>query len=288
MARTKRTSSSDPDKGLPSGSIARALSVLSIVAESARPVSSAEIATQCSIDPSTAHRLLLTLANEGYLLREESSKRYIASPKLLFPLPLYHPWYVVRREAAPIIHGIRDRHGFTTGFVVFALGERVLLDLAIGKDPLSPHYQTWLDSPLHASGSGLIYLMASTLERRRELLGPGPYHRYTEKTVTSEAALSRILDDSAERGFVTALDDYIDGFSVVAAPLCPVNRETIGCFFCSGRSSNLTPDNVLEVATELKKALKFFALGCTALQGLADLVSASPPRPSRAVNRIKV
>jgi IclR family transcriptional regulator, acetate operon repressor len=253
------------------------------VVDATRPLSSVEIAQRCGFDRSTTHRLLQALAAERYLLRDDMTKRYIASPKLLFPLPLYHPWSVVRRDASPALFALRDEFGFTTGLVVFCLRERVLLELALGRDPLSPDYHTWLLSPVHASGSGKVLLMACAPEERHQLLGPEPYRKFTERTITNARALERDLSESAERGYVLAFDDYIDGFRVAAAPIQPVNKSIIGCLFCSGRSATLTDGVVPRLGHALKKAAAFFSFSSPAVQGLADLVSRPSPTYVTAV-----
>ncbi len=257
-----------------SGPLSRAFSIMDAMVDATRPLSSLEVAQRCGFDPSTTHRLLQSLAVEGYLLRDDGTKRYIASPKLLFPLPLYHPWNVVRREASPTLLTLREEFGFTTGLVVFCLRERVLLELALGRDPLSPDYHTWLSSPIHASGSGKVLLMASAPEERPRLLGPEPYRKFTENTVVSTDALNRELAESAARGYVLACDDYIEGFRVVAAPIQPVAKPVVGCLFCSGRSATLSDQVIPSLGPALKKAAGFFSIGSPALQGLADLVSA--------------
>ncbi|HVB81518.1 MAG TPA: IclR family transcriptional regulator C-terminal domain-containing protein [Candidatus Binataceae bacterium] len=267
----RRKPRSEHAKARRSGPLSRAFRIMDTMVDATRPLSSAEVAQRCGFDPSTTHRLLQGLAAERYLLRDERTKRYSASPKLLFPLPLYHPWSVVRRDVEPTLISLRDEFGFTTGLVVFCLGERILLELALGRDALSPDYHTWLSSPIHASGSGKMLLMASAPEERRRLLGPEPYRKFTEHTLTSAYALDRDLAESAARGYVLACDDYIDGFRVVAAPIEPVMKPVVGCLFCSGRSATLSEEVIPRLGPALKKAAAFFSIGSPGLQALADL-----------------
>lgn len=264
-----------------SSPLRRTFDIMEVLASGTRPMSSAEMALQVGFDPSTTHRLLQSLVSEGYLLRDDSSKRYVASPKLLFPLPLYHPWHVVRRDVAPTLLSLRDDYGFTSGLVIFFQRERVLLDFALGRDPLSPDYHTWLESPLHASGSGRVLLMGTSPAERRQWLGPEPFHQFTEQTITTYSALDAELDTSIARGYATACDDYIDGFRVLAAPLTPMMRPIIGCLFCSGRATTLTDEVLPRLGAALNKAASFFALGCVALQSLAELVSTNGPVATR-------
>lgn len=271
-ARIKKGAATKVRRSAPLG---RAFQVITNLTDAARPLSSAEVAQLCELDTSTAHRLLQSLASEGYVLRD-GAKRYVASAKLLFPLPLYHPWNVLRRDSAQTLIGLRDQLGLTTGLVAFCLGQRILVELAIGRDPLSPDYRTWLSSPLHASGSGKVLLMDMPPATRRHLLGPEPYEKFTRNTLVKASALDDDLAKSQQRGYVVASDDYIAGFRVVAAPIRTEGGAIVGCLFCSGRSTSLTDSALQEAGAALKKTAEVFFFASPALHNLSNFLSVSP------------
>ena len=270
---TKRARLRPPEKS--GGSLARGFHILQVLVEATRPLTSAEIAHRCGFDPSTAHRLVQALVSAGYVLRDQKTKRYIAGPRVLFPLPLYHPWNVIRRDAMPALSALRDQLGSTVGFVAFCFGQRVLLELAPGRDPLSPDYKTWLSSPLHASGSGKILLMAKTPAERRELLGSDPFERFTDHTTIHAKALDDELAESSKRGYVLACDDYILGFRVVAAPIRSADSTVIGCFFSSGRASGFPDERLRDIGLILIQAADLFSRTTPSLRGIADFLGSS-------------
>lgn len=251
--------------------LARARKVMDAVFGASRPLSSLEIARRCGLDPSSAHRLIQNLAANGFLLRNDETRRYLPHPKVLFPFPIYHPWELVRRDAASLIVPLRDRLLLNTGIVAFYFGTRVMVELAPGRDPLNPSYQTVLESPLHASGSGKVLLSTMTEEERRRQLGPGPLEQFTPLTIVDHAALTEDLEVSRQRGFVTALDDYISGFRVVSAPLS-VDGVVMGCIFCSGASHMVSDERIPEIAQEVKRAATLFSRASTSLRQLAVLL----------------
>src|SRR5690606_27275200 len=144
--------------------------------------------------------------------------------QMLFPFPIYHPWEIVRRDATSLVTSLRDQLQLTSGFVTFYAESRILLELAPGRDPLNPSYRTVLSSPLHASGSGKVFLMAQPESKRRRILGTQPLERFTSETIVDFDSLNADLARGAEKGFVCAIDDYIKGFRVVAAPLTVDNK----------------------------------------------------------------
>lgn len=255
--------------------LARARKVLEVVFDATRPLSALEIAKRCELDPSSSHRLVQNLAACGYLLRDEDSKRYLPHPRMLFPFPIYHPWELVRRDGATLVMPLRDRLSLTTGLVIFYLGARVLLELAPGRDPLSPSYRTVLSSPLHASGSGKIFLMKHTEEERREILGPEPFEKFTSATIQDYRALNLDLAQCMERGYASAIDDYMSGFRVVAAPI-DVGDQIIGALFCSGGVSSLSDEKIPEVGEEVRRSAMLFSKATPNLRLLLELLGVGP------------
>lgn len=253
--------------------LVRARRVLEVVYEATRPLTSLEIARRCDLDTSSAHRLLQNLAASGFLLREDESKRYLPHPRMLFPFPIYHPWELVRRDASSFVRPMRDRLHVTVGFVVFYFGSRILLELAPGNDPLSPSYRTVLTSPLHASGSGKLLLMKHSADERRKLLGPEPFEQFTPLTLVDYDAVDSNLEEAQKRGYVTAVDDYISGLRVVAAPVT-IEGNMIGCLFCSGGATMLPDERIHEIGNDVQRAATLFSRAAPNLRLLAQLLGA--------------
>ncbi|MBN3267778.1 IclR family transcriptional regulator C-terminal domain-containing protein [Bordetella bronchiseptica] len=251
--------------------LARARKVLEVVFEATRPLTALEIARRCELDPSSAHRLVQNLSACGFLIRDDDTKRYLPDPRMLFPFPIYHPWEIVRRDATSLVVPLRDQLHLTSGFVMFYFESRILLELAPGRDPLSPSYRTVLSSPLHASGSGKIFLMAQSEAKRRRILGSEPLERFTSQTIVDFDSLNADLAASAERGYVAAVDDYIDGFRVVAAPLT-VDSQIVGCIFCSGGTAAFADHRLDEVGQEVKRVATLYSKGLPNLRTLAQVV----------------
>ncbi len=271
-----------PATGKGAGSLARGLRLIEILAEASRPLSLADIANLSDFDTSTTHRLLQVLVNEGYALKDDGAKRYLASPKSFFPLSLYHPLNVVRRDAEHTLISLRDELGETTGIVMFCFGERILLELAHGRDPLTPYYGTWLSSPLHGSASGKVLLMSMPQSERQRLLRPGPYQAHTSKTITDPEALERELASFKETGYVVARDDAFIGLTALGAPIRNSAGVCLGCFVVSGRTQNFADARIERAGVALRNAADLFSHGTPSLKALSNLFD--PPTAPRGVS----
>jgi IclR family acetate operon transcriptional repressor len=265
-----------PDAGRGVGSLARGLRILEAVVEASAPMSLANIAQVSGFDTSTAHRLLQMLVKEGYIVKDDTAKKYLASPKGFFPLSLYHPLNVIRRDAEYAMMSLREEVGETVGLVFFCFGQRLLLDLVHGGDSLSPYYGTWVESPLHGSASGKVLLMSLTSEERRARLGLGPYKDSTPHTITDPAILEADLVASRERGYVVARDDAFVGLTALGASIT-AGGDAIGCFFVFGRSTNFDDAKTERTGQALSRAGELFSHGTPSLKAVCDLLG---PRPA--------
>src|SRR5262245_35637333 len=90
----------------------RALEVIEHVAASPRPVSLSEIAREVGLPKSSAHALIRTLDNEGYLQRDVRGE-YSLGPRLLRLLGSLPHRFELPRVARPIMQELVDELGET-------------------------------------------------------------------------------------------------------------------------------------------------------------------------------
>ncbi|PZX34280.1 IclR family transcriptional regulator [Cupriavidus phytorum] len=250
------------------GSLARGLQVLDVLRQANGYVSLSDIAAETGLDASTAHRLLQTLVEHGYAVREEVQKRYLPGPLALSPLSLFHPITQLRRESAPTLHSCQKSvGGATVALVLFIGSERLIVDFVQGTNPLSPYYDTWLKSPLHGSASGKLLLAWMTGDERERLLGPGPYEAHTSKTITEQAALMQELNLVRMQGYAVARDDYYDGLMAVGAPLIHQNElQPLGALLVTAPSDAVASEDEEAIGAQLKAASKLLMNAAPSLQ----------------------
>ncbi|KAA3625832.1 MAG: IclR family transcriptional regulator [Proteobacteria bacterium] len=285
ISSTERSMPDDDERETKiTGALARGMKILDVIRNMGHPVSASEISHICGFDTSTTHRLLQTLHEYGYVIRGESPKRYFASPKLLFPLSIFSPLNEFRREASRTASRFRDETGQTTGFVLFCMNERILIEIASGRNSLSPAYDTWLNSPIHASASGKILLLTMTPEERIRFIGDEGLPSHTTETITDMGELEADLDRWASRGYVVARNDYFDGLTALGAPIWTDEGACIGCVFLNGRSADIPDSQIETLGRSLKATADLFSLGTPSIQAVARMFGS---RPSKNFPRLK-
>ncbi|WP_151446117.1 IclR family transcriptional regulator [Lacisediminimonas profundi] len=260
----RRTSRED---GGAVGSLSRGLILLDVLTRASAPLTLSELAAEAGLDVSTAHRLLQILLEQGYAVRDDSTKRYLPGPRALSPLSLFHPITQLKNEARSVLEFLRERTSETTALVLFIGKERMVVDFVRGDHPLSPYYDTWLKSPLHGSASGKILLASLPPAERDQLLGPAPYKSFTSETITKQGALFSYLDIVREQGFAVARDDAYEGMTAIGAALMPYpDGRPIGCLVVTASSPAVTTAREKEIADRLKAASQLLISSAPSVQ----------------------
>ncbi|WP_144109602.1 IclR family transcriptional regulator [Paraburkholderia sp. BCC1886] len=217
-----------------SGALARGLNVLSRLHEAARPLSLQEIADGVGLPASTCHRLLQSLDQAGYVYREGSL--YCPTPRAACPLPLEHPLNRLRRDTAPLMRELQERHGPSVLLIAFFGNHRATVDSVSGNYSVTPYFDTNVSAPLHASVSGKILLSDRSAEQRDLLLGAEPYVARTEFTIRERAALYAELEEVRERGWATNRNENVTGISAVGTRLTAPSGRALGAIVLTGPS----------------------------------------------------
>jgi IclR family acetate operon transcriptional repressor len=272
MARQNATAASieSPEKDPPGGALARGLAVLDVVLEAAQPLTLAEISKRARLDLSTTMRLLRTLEESRYVLRVDDAKRYVPSPRAMLPLPVLHPLKQFRREVFPVLLDLSVALKGTVVLVAYLETERMVVEIAQSAGSLAPYYRTWLDGPVHASGSGKALLMTLPREARETLLGLGPYQRVTEFSITDPAKLHEDLEAANARGYAVARDEHVLGLTAIAANIPTWQGINVGCLVMTGHTRDCNEANIDSIGAQLRRAAGLIRHQAPSISGLSN------------------
>lgn len=251
----------------PIGALARGLSILDEIVKAPRPLVLGEIALKCGLDQATALRLLRTLEEMGYVLRIEP-KRYLPSPKVLKPLALLHPLEQLRRESARPLRELAEKFSMTTVFAVYIGMNRMVVDIALTQNSLSPYYAAWLQGPLHASAPGKALLATMAPDQRKTALGAEPYRQHTLQTKTGWETVQADIEASRKRGYVTVRDELHPGITAIAANVRTWNGNAAGCLVATGQSNHISEDELDRIGAEVTAQASVMHLHAPALQAV--------------------
>jgi DNA-binding IclR family transcriptional regulator len=202
-------------------SLDRALDVLEALG-SAGELGVSEVADRTGLVVSTAHRLLASLADRGYVRQVAAHGRYALGFKVLeLAGGMQARTAALTALARPHLESIREATGETTNLVVLEGDRVVYADQVAGRHNVRMFTELGSSALAHTTASGKAMLahqppesIAKLYPRERE-----PFAQLTPRTHTT---LESLRDDFARirrRGYALDNEEHEEGVSCVAAPV---------------------------------------------------------------------
>lgn len=198
-------------------SLARGLVVLRVLAGATEPLTLAEVARRAGLNRAVARRVLLTLADVGYVLSR--GRDFSLRPRVLELGEAYRASLRLPSQALPEMRRLSRATGQSISLGVLDGVEVVYVQRVAGARIVDAVLNVGTRLPVHATAIGRVLLAALPPEEAADLLGPGPYEALTPRTVTDPARLREILDDVRARGYARSDEEYELGLTTLAAPV---------------------------------------------------------------------
>lgn len=197
------------------GTVDKAVDVLFHLHGAGAPCGVTAIGRALDIPKSSVHRLLATLSRRGLVERDEAGRYRPGIALVALGLGVL--------ESEPIVTASRptlEAHAASVGETFFLVAARqrrlVVLEKAEGTGFLRAAPTVGSTVPVHATAVGKLYLAFApdALERDADF-----GESFTEQTLSDEAALARSVAAAAREGLAWNRDEWIQGLSVLAAPI---------------------------------------------------------------------
>ena len=207
-------------------SVLRALDILEVLdVEGEAGVT--EIAKKLAMEKSTVYRTINTLKARHYVSQDPATLKYANSYKLF---EMGHN--VARNTGLPkmAFRFMRRLAGTVKGAVNLAVRDglkAVYIDKIESDETVKVCMKIGQGIPLHCTGLGKAFLAHMPERELRALLGPGPWERFTEFTVTGPEELLEDLALTRRRGYSVDDQEHLPGIVCVAAPVFNAKGETI-------------------------------------------------------------
>ena len=195
----------------------RAAAVLQLLAGQEEPLPLAQIAAALDLAKPTAHGLLRTLADVGFVEQEGPGGRYRVAPDL-FRLGVPHfDLNELRSRAMNWTDSLAARTGESARVAAFRDGYAVLAHHVFRADDTPQTVATGARIPLHASALGKV-LLAFDPGAARSLIGVVP-EPLTHRTVISPHQRQRELAAVRDSGWAVDVEEQRAGLAGIAAPI---------------------------------------------------------------------
>lgn len=164
---------------------------------------------------STAHRLLMTLAHEGFVQQERNSRAYRPGPALLEFAFSSAGTPELRLAAQPLMKELSSTLNETVQLLVLEGRSARFIESVECERPVRVTGRTGALLPAHATAGGKALLAAMKPADVRALFSSG-LTRMTDQTNTNMKTLLEELGDIARQGYALNLGESLDGLHAVA------------------------------------------------------------------------
>ena len=180
-----------------------------------------EIAKGVEMSPSTVHRLLGLLEEEGLVRQDDPGGGYDVGTELLRLAWTASSTHPIRSAALPHMQELAEASGETVSFGLYDPHRQQTYVLAVVESAAPVRYVSklheWRD--LHTGASGRAVMAFLPDDERRAVIERTRLAPATAHTITSAAELERVLRDVRERGYAFSQEERRLGGIGIAAPV---------------------------------------------------------------------
>ncbi len=198
------------------GTVGKAIDVLFHLHEVQSGSGVTAIGRALGMPKSSVHRLLGALSTRGLVERDDEGRYRPGMGLVALGLGVLEREPVVIAARA-VLERFAEELGETFFLVGARAGELLVLEKAEGRGFLRAAPQVGVSVPVHATAVGKLYLGLAPEELPEA--DPSRADSYTQRTLTDGAALETEVARALEEGIAWNRDEWIQGLSVVAAPV---------------------------------------------------------------------
>jgi IclR family acetate operon transcriptional repressor len=210
--------------------VERALAILDVLAEAGADLGTNEIARRSGVNPSSASRLLATLARGELVRRAPDTGRYHLGFRLVELGNAALSRVDLRDIARPHLTALMEVTGETATLSVPGESTAMTLDFVQSPSTVRSVAEVGRPSVPYATAIGKVYLSYTGRLPESELVA------CTHRTITDRGVLEKTLDEVRERGWAEALEERELGLNAVAAPVLDATASLVAIIGLQGPS----------------------------------------------------
>jgi len=229
-----------------------ALSILETLG-SVHEMSLTDLARKLGLGKSSVYRLLVTLAQRGYVEKNPQSERYRLTYRLFAVGSPAADRFGLREAAHPVMERLAAQTGETVNLGVLD-GTRVLnIHKVESHHLLRMHMAVGSGVPAHATALGKVLLAALEPHELAQRLRGRRLERLTRQTIRDRPTLRVALARIRDQGFAIDDEECSLGLRCVAAPIVDRQGAVVAALSISGLSQRF-PQTALSRLAEVVRA----------------------------------
>jgi DNA-binding IclR family transcriptional regulator len=234
----------------------KGIMILEMLANANKAMTLHEIKMEVGISQTTAYRILHTLVRLGYLLHNESSKKFKFSRKMLTLGFKAIQEQNLLEVVLPRIRELRDIVKETVCFGVMGEEKGLFIEQVLGTHPFCFVLTPGKLIELHCSAPGKALMAFMPENTRNTYLSKMKYETYNANTIKSEEAYLKELETVRIKGYAVDMEEELYGVVCVGAPIFNYGNAPCGTIWISGPKDRLPEEKILTYADSILSVAK--------------------------------
>ncbi|MDR1157869.1 MAG: IclR family transcriptional regulator [Oscillospiraceae bacterium] len=235
-------------------SVARALTLLDIMAEVKRDISVTELSKRLGWPKSTIHGLLSTLRDYHYLTQSSATGLYRLGVRFFEIGNVVASLWDVRAVALPHMRAINAQLGEMLQLATEEDGEVLYLEKVDSTQMIRIVSEVGGRQPMHCTGLGKALLAYKSYAEVRSILSTKGMPRFTKRTITTVPEMEQELAKIRKQGYAMDDREVMDGLRCVAVPIFDKDSNARYAVSVSGLYNNMLGDKLNQTVAMLKQA----------------------------------
>lgn len=207
-----------------------------------------DVAESLGVARSTAHRLLTTLCQHGFVVQARTRGTYRAGPQLVEVGLAALRGVEVRRVAHAHLEALSAELRETVSLIVVQGATSWFLDSVESIEPLRVTSRTGHSLPAHCTSGGKVLLAELSSDALRRIYPDERLPTVTASTIASRTALEDELETVRRQGYATNFEGSQVGVSGVAVLIRDPEGRPLAAVAVSAPSARLTDEHAARYA----------------------------------------
>jgi IclR family acetate operon transcriptional repressor len=217
------------------------------------PRTTRELSEDTGIEKAAVYRIVNTLAERGFVAKDDTSKRYYPGPRLVAAAGVLARTDDIVTLATPYMEQLRDTFGETVNLAVLVGADVQYLEIIESRHSLRMAATIGSRDPANATALGKAILSQLDDDVVRQTLGETKLRTATPRTIADWEQLQRDLEAVRHRGYALDTEENEVGATCVAVPVTRPGGSSLYAISVSGPSARMRPRLVSSVGKRLRE-----------------------------------
>jgi IclR family transcriptional regulator, KDG regulon repressor len=238
-------------------SLERALILLNTLSEYPDGIQIARLSEKVGLSKSTVHRLLSTLLNMNYVIKEQETDKYKLGYQVVYLSRNMINNSDIVSIAKPHLEKLSNHINETIHLCIEDNGEVLYIDKIESNQTIRMFSRIGNRAPMYCTGVGKVMLSGMSEDKYNRIKENTTFTPKTAKTIKSKVELDQEIEVIKKRGYALDNIENEEGIRCIAAPIKDSQGKIFASFSISGPSNRITMERVND---ELVRLIKETAL----------------------------